>query len=108
MSPLLALLIATYLFYPEGGWLARYDFLVLSAIAIQAALLLSGLETWEEARVILVFHVVGTVMEVSALTWIINENLRVVRSLVVFSSSDFSASDDFCFCVVGKSRVPSL
>lgn len=60
----LALLIATYLFYPEAGWLARYDFLVLAAIAIQAALLLSGLETWEEARVILVFHVVGTVMEV--------------------------------------------
>lgn len=59
----LALLILTFLFWPEGAPIARYDFLVIAAIAIQAALLLSGLETWEEARVILVFHIVGTAME---------------------------------------------
>lgn len=59
----LALLLLTFLFYPTDAPLARYDFLVLAAIALQASLLLSGLETWEEARVILVFHIVGTVME---------------------------------------------
>ena len=61
---LLGLIIATYLFYPEDSPISRYDFLVLGAIALQASLLMLGLETWEEARVILVFHIVGTLMEV--------------------------------------------
>lgn len=60
---LLALLLGTHLFYPNDAPLHRYDFLTLAAIAIQAALLAFRLETWREARVILIFHVVGTVME---------------------------------------------
>jgi len=60
---MLALLLATHLFYPDAAALSRYDFLVLAALALQLLLILSGLETWEEARVILVFHIVGTVME---------------------------------------------
>ena len=74
---MLALLLATHFFYPEGAALSRYDFLVLAALAIQAALLISGLETWEEARVILVFHIVGTIMELfktSAGSWIYPED----------------------------------
>jgi uncharacterized membrane protein YoaT (DUF817 family) len=58
-----ALLIATHLWYPRHAALARYDFLVLAAVAIQAGLLALKLETWEEARVIALFHVVGTAME---------------------------------------------
>lgn len=61
---LLALIVLTWAFYPKDAWLARYDFLLLAAVTIQALLLRFGLETWAEARVILVFHVVGTVMEV--------------------------------------------
>src|SRR5262245_40553327 len=61
---LLALLIGTHLCYPTGAPLSRYDFLVLAAIAIQAAMLAAKLETWEEAKVIFIFHLVGTVMEV--------------------------------------------
>lgn len=61
---LLALIIATYLFYPESAPVSRYDFLVLVAVALQVALIWSGLETWEEAKVILIFHVVGTAMEI--------------------------------------------
>ena len=60
---LLALLLFTHLFYPDDAWLHRYDFLTLAAIAIQAGMLAFRLETWREARVILIFHVVGTVME---------------------------------------------
>jgi len=60
---MLALLIATRLWWPEGAPVARYDFLVLGALAIQAAMLALKLESWEEARVIFVFHVVGTIME---------------------------------------------
>lgn len=60
---MVALLILSALFWPEGAPLARYDFLFLSAIAIQAGMLLGKLETWREARVILIFHLVGTAME---------------------------------------------
>jgi uncharacterized membrane protein YoaT (DUF817 family) len=60
---LLALLLGTHLFYPESAALHRYDFLTLAALAIQAGMLAFRLETWREARVILIFHVVGTVME---------------------------------------------
>lgn len=60
---MLALLLATHLFYPEGAALARYDFLTLAALGIQVAMLAFRLETMEEAKVILAFHVVGTVME---------------------------------------------
>ena len=61
---LLALLIGTHLFYPRGSPLTRYDFLFLAALAIQAGMLAFRLETWEEAKVILIFHLVGTAMEI--------------------------------------------
>jgi uncharacterized membrane protein YoaT (DUF817 family) len=61
---MLALLLATHLWYPPDAALARYDFLVLSALAIQIGMLAFGLETLEEAKVILAFHIVGTLMEV--------------------------------------------
>ena len=61
---MLALLLGTFLFYPEEAALSRYDFLTLSALGIQIALIWTRLESWEEARVILVFHLVGTAMEV--------------------------------------------
>lgn len=61
---MLALLIGTYLFYPRDASLARYDFLVIAAVGIQLAMLAFKLETLEEAKVIFVFHVVGTVMEI--------------------------------------------
>ena len=60
---LLFLLVTTHLFYPEDAALHRYDFLTLAALAIQIGMLLFRLETLDEAKVILIFHVVGTVME---------------------------------------------
>lgn len=61
---LLALMIGTRLAWPEGAALARYDALFLMALALQAALLAFRLETLGEARVILIFHLVGTAMEI--------------------------------------------
>jgi uncharacterized membrane protein YoaT (DUF817 family) len=61
---MVGLLIATSLWYPKEAALYRYDFLFLAALAIQTAMLAFRLETVEEAKVILIFHVVGTVMEV--------------------------------------------
>ena len=61
---LLALMIGTRLVWPAHAPLARYDALFLAALALQAILLATKMETWTEAKVILVFHVIGTVMEV--------------------------------------------
>ncbi|MBT0669000.1 DUF817 domain-containing protein [Novosphingobium profundi] len=60
---LLVLLFATHLFYPDTAPLTRYDFLTIAALGIQLAMLALRLETLDEAKVILAFHVVGTVME---------------------------------------------
>lgn len=61
---MLALLLGTHLFWPDDAPLARYDFLVLASVAIQALLLATRLERWDEALVILIFHIVGTIMEI--------------------------------------------
>jgi uncharacterized membrane protein YoaT (DUF817 family) len=61
---MVALLIGTRLFYPADFFLSRYDFIVLAAVVLQASMLLLRLETYEEAKVIFLFHIVGTGMEV--------------------------------------------
>ena len=60
---MVALLIASWRWYPAHATLSRYDFLTLSAVAIQLGLLACRLESLEEAKVIVLFHVVGTAME---------------------------------------------
>ena len=57
---LLTLIVLTHVFYPDHAALPRYDFLTICAILIQLALLATRLESIEEAKVILVFHIVGT------------------------------------------------
>jgi uncharacterized membrane protein YoaT (DUF817 family) len=59
----LALVLLTKWYWPAHAWLARYDFLFLAALGIQVVLLLTRMETVREAKIIAVFHVVGTVME---------------------------------------------
>lgn len=74
---MVSLLIATYLFYPPHVALARYDFLFLAALSLQAMLLIFRLETMEEAKVIAAYHVVGTIMEIfktSVGSWIYPED----------------------------------
>lgn len=63
-AAMLALLVGTHLFWPAQAPLARYDVLVLAALAVQGLLLATRLERWDEALVILIFHAVGTAMEV--------------------------------------------
>ena len=60
---LLAAIIGTKLVWQPGWPVQRYDALFLFAIATQALFLWKKLETWEEARVILLFHLTGTAME---------------------------------------------
>ena len=61
---MLALIIATRLWWPDDAPIHRYDALVVGALALQALLLATRLERWDEALVIAIFHVVGTAMEV--------------------------------------------
>lgn len=60
---LLAVLLAARFWYPDDAWLARNDALTLAALTLQLAMVASRLETVRELRVVLLFHVVGTVME---------------------------------------------
>ena len=96
---MLALLLATFLFYPADAPLTRYDFLTLAALAIQAAMLATKLETWEEARVILVFHVVGTIMEIFKThmgSWIYpEESLLRIAGVPLFSGFMYAAVGSF-------------
>ncbi|MDR2874555.1 MAG: DUF817 domain-containing protein [Methylobacillus sp.] len=60
---MLTLMLVTHRAYPDWMPLYRYDFLFLAALAAQAVLLACRMETPEEARVIALYHVIGTVME---------------------------------------------
>lgn len=60
---MVTLLLATWRWYPADAALARYDFLTLAGLGIQLALLATRLESPREARVIALFHLVGTLME---------------------------------------------
>ncbi|WP_273508193.1 DUF817 domain-containing protein [Planktotalea frisia] len=61
---MLAGLIASDLIWQETWAIARYDALVIYAITLQALFLIFKLETLAEARVILLFHLTGTAMEI--------------------------------------------
>ncbi|MGL5840172.1 MAG: DUF817 domain-containing protein [Sphingorhabdus sp.] len=92
---MLALLLSTHFFYPQDAALARYDFLTVAAFAIQIMMLLFRLESWEEAKVILLFHIVGTVMELFKTaygSWIYPEpSLLRIGDVPLFSGFMYAA-----------------
>lgn len=92
---MLALLLATHLFYPADAPLHRYDALTLAALALQAAMLAFRLESWGEAKVIFAFHGIGTVMELfktAAGSWIYPEaSLLHVGPVPLFSGFMYAA-----------------
>ncbi|MBP1843097.1 uncharacterized membrane protein YoaT (DUF817 family) [Rhizobium petrolearium] len=61
---MLTLLLVTKFVWQPDWALYRYDFLFIAALAIQFLFLRFRMESWDEAKVILVYHVTGTVMEV--------------------------------------------
>jgi uncharacterized membrane protein YoaT (DUF817 family) len=65
-------LLLTDAVWQEGWAVHRYDALFAFALLLQGVFLWLRLETWEEARVILLFHLTGTAMElfkVNAGSW---------------------------------------
>lgn len=61
---MLGAIILSSLIWQDDWALQRYDALFLFAVGVQVAFLALRLETWAEARVILLFHATGTAMEV--------------------------------------------
>lgn len=92
---MLALLLATHLFYPAGAPLHRYDFLTLAAVAIQIAMLALRLESPREALVICAFHLIGTIMELfktHAGSWVYPEaSLLHIGAVPLFSGFMYAA-----------------
>lgn len=60
---MVALLLATWRWYPASAPLSRYDFLTVAALLIQCLLIATRLESHDEAKMILMFHLAGTAME---------------------------------------------
>jgi len=96
---LLALELLTKWRWPEHAPLARYDFLFLAALVVQALLLILRMETVREAKVILVFHVVGTLMELfktSVGSWIYPEhNFFRIGHVPLFSGFMYASVGSF-------------
>lgn len=92
---LLAGMIVTRYVYPDNAGLARYDFLALYAITIQALFLLTRFERPSEAVVILIFHLVGTGMELFKTdvgSWVYPEdNLLRIGGVPLFSGFMYAA-----------------
>lgn len=63
-AAMLIVIVAARLWYPDDVWLARNDALVIAAIVIQIVMIATKLETGRELWVIVLFHIVGTGMEV--------------------------------------------
>lgn len=61
---MLAMIVGTKLVWNPDWPVARYDFLTVAAVMLQLLLLELKLETPREALVILIYHVVGTIMEI--------------------------------------------
>ena len=72
---------------PRTGILGipRYDVLLVIALGIQALMIWTRLETWDEAKAILLFHVVGFALEV----------FKVSGSIQSWSYSDFGYTKVF-------------
>ena len=92
---MVALLIASHFWWPADAALARYDFLLIAALTLQVVLLATRLERWDEALVIAVFHVVGTVMEIfktSHGSWIYQEaSVLRIGEVPLFSGFMYAA-----------------
>ncbi len=101
---LLLSIISTKLIWQPDWPLQRYDALFLFAIATQLVFLWKRLETWEEARVIVLFHLTGTAMEwfkVSAGSWSYPEpGVFVVLNVPLFSGFMYASVGSYIARVI--------
>lgn len=102
-SILLAVII-TNAIWSDDWALARYDALVIFAVLMQAAMLLFKLETWAEAKMILLFQITGTSMElfkVSAGSWEYPEaSVLVIMGVPLFSGFMYASVGSYIARVI--------
>lgn len=89
----------------QADWpLARYDALVIYAVGLQVLMLATGMESWREARVILLFHLTGTAMEffkVGAGSWAYPEaGALKLMGVPLFSGFMYAAVGSFMARVI--------
>ena len=60
---LVGMILSNKIWHPDWP-IARYDALLAYALSLQVLFLATRMESWREARVILLFHLTGTAMEV--------------------------------------------
>lgn len=100
---LTAIIASKYVWQPDWP-IHRYDALFLFAITTQAAFLWFKLETWEEARVIVLFHLTGTAMElfkVGAGSWAYPEpGLIKLLDVPLFSGFMYAAVGSYMARVI--------
>ena len=101
---LLIAIIGSKLIWQADWSVARYDALVIFAVCTQAAMLILKLETWAEARVILLFHLTGTAMElfkVNAGSWTYPEaGMLKVMDVPLFSGFMYAAVGSYMARVI--------
>lgn len=106
---ILAAIIVSSAVWPENARLARYDFLFFFAVSVQGLFLWFRLETVDEAKVILLFHLSGTVMEwfkVSAGSWGYPEEATfVLFNVPLFSGFMYASVGSF---IVRATRIFSM
>lgn len=92
---LLAAILLTKFFWQDDFTIARYDFLFAFAVTSQIFLLLFKLENYQELKVILLFHVIGTIMEVFKThvgSWVYPEaNIIRIGGVPLFTGFMYSA-----------------
>ena len=103
-ASLLAALIGTRLIWQADWPVARYDMLVLISLTLQVLFLALRLETWAEARVIALFHITGTAMEifkVQAGSWAYPEpGILKIMDVPLFSGFMYAAVGSYMVRVV--------
>ena len=100
---LIAIIASKYVWQPDWP-IYRYDALFVFALCTQAAFLWFKLETWEEARVIALFHLTGTAMElfkVNAGSWAYPEpGLIKLLDVPLFSGFMYAAVGSYMARVI--------
>ncbi len=101
---LLAAVICTNAIWVDDWQIERYDALFAIAVSTQVAMLLFRLETWQEAKVILLFHATGTAMEffkVNAGSWTYPEDaIFMVFNVPLFSGFMYASVGSYIARVI--------
>jgi len=97
-------MIVSKVIWQDGWVVARYDALLIYAIGFQVAFVALRLESWKEVRVIALFHLTGTAMElfkVNVGSWAYPEpGLMKIAGVPLFSGFMYAAVGSYMARVI--------